>query len=341
MERRATKSRQRFVRAAVMLAGVAGVILIASGVASADVAITVTPNNALVDGQTVTVNGSGWQPGAEIGVCEAFVVGTPDPSDCDLHTTVQAPSADANGNFTASVPIVRFANTASHQHQLVDCADPATRCVVGAQVEVSGGATATVTLNFAPAAPSAPVISGAVPGDGSATLSWTAPAFDGGSQITGYVVTPFIGYKAQPAVPFNSAATTQVVSGLSNGTAYHFMVAAENANGTGPRSAKASDRVVPGGPSAPTIGTAVAGNGQATLSWTAPTIDGTSSVTGYVVTPFIGYEAQPAVPFNSTATTQAVTGLTNGATYHFKVAATNAVGTGPSSKASNGVVPTT
>lgn len=72
MERRATKSRQRIVRAAVILAGVAGVILIASGVASADVAITVTPNNALVDGQTVIVNGSGWQPGAEIGVCEAL-----------------------------------------------------------------------------------------------------------------------------------------------------------------------------------------------------------------------------------------------------------------------------
>ena len=75
----------------------------------------------------------------------------------------------------------------------------------------------------------------ALPGNGSAVVSWTAPA-NNGSAITGYVVTPYIGFIAQPARTFNSTATTQTITGLTNGTTYMFKVAAKNANGTGPPS---------------------------------------------------------------------------------------------------------
>jgi hypothetical protein len=37
-------------------------------------------------------------------------------------------------------------------------------------------------------------------------------------------------------------------------------------------------------PSAPTIGAATAGNGQATVGFTAPASDGGSAITGYTVT---------------------------------------------------------
>ena len=100
----------------------------------------------------------------------------------------------------------------------------------------------------------------------------------------------------------------------------------------------ASNAVTVGAPLAPTGVTAVPGNAQATVTWTAPANNG-SAITAYVVTPFIGAAAQPATTFNSTATTQTVTGLTSGTTFTFKVAAKNARGTGPQSAASNAVTP--
>ena len=81
-------------------------------------------------------------------------------------------------------------------------------------------------------------------GDASVALSWTAPASDGGSTITGYRVTPYIGATAQSAIQTGSASTSYNVTGLTNGTAYTFKVAAINSVGTGADSA-ASAAVTP------------------------------------------------------------------------------------------------
>ena len=183
-----------------------------------------------------------------------------------------------------------------------------------------------------PVAPAAPTV---VAGNASASLSWVAPA-DNGSAINGYVVTPFVGSVAQPARTFASTATTQVVTGLTNGTTYTFRVAAKNAIGTGAQSAGSSAMTV-GAPLAPAAPSAVAANASASVSWVAPGTNG-SAITGYVVTPFVGSAAQPSTTFASTATTQTVTGLTDGTTYTFRVAAKNAIGTGPQSAASSAVV---
>jgi len=81
------------------------------------------------------------------------------------------------------------------------------------------------------------------------------------------------------------------------------------------------------------------GNGEVTISWTAP-YAGSSPITGYVITAFANGVQQTPVLTGSTATSYAVTGLTNGVSYEFSVAAINAVGTGAGSPLSEPGVPT-
>jgi hypothetical protein len=88
-------------------------------------------------------------------------------------------------------------------------------------------------------------------------------------------------------------------------------------------------------PSAPTIGTATAGNAQATVTFTPPTSDGGSPITGYRVTSSPG-----GITATGSASPITITGLTNGTAYTFTVAAQNLVGYGPESAASNSVTPT-
>jgi hypothetical protein len=100
-----------------------------------------------------------------------------------------------------------------------------------------------------PTVPGAPTGVAAVPGEASATVSWSAPA-DGGSPITGYTVSAInnTGALAQTAtVTGLPPPTTATVKGLIDFTAYTFTVTATNAAGVGPASTPSSP-VVPGPP---------------------------------------------------------------------------------------------
>ena len=66
----------------------------------------------------------------------------------------------------------------------------------------------------------------------------------------------------------------------------------------------------------------------------------TSPITGYVVTPYVGYGARPSSTFGPGATTQIVSGLTNGTQYRFRVQAINAISTSGYSTVTNPVTPT-
>ena len=88
-------------------------------------------------------------------------------------------------------------------------------------------------------------------------------------------------------------------------------------------------------PGAPTGATATAGNAKATVTWTAPASNGGSPITGYTVTSAPGGKTCTTTG----ATTCDVSGLTNGQAYTFTVTATNAIGTGAASAASNSVTP--
>jgi hypothetical protein len=157
------------------------------------------------------------------------------------------------------------------------------------------------------------------------------------------VITPYIGSTAQTATTITGSppATSKTVMGLEAGTSYTFTVRASNRTGSGPES-EPSSAVVPTGavaPGAPTDLTAEADSTAALVSWAAPSDDGGSPITGYTVTPFVGATAQTPSAVGASTTRTRITGLTNGTAYTFEVAATNAVGTGPSAAFWAGVVP--
>jgi hypothetical protein len=91
-------------------------------------------------------------------------------------------------------------------------------------------------------------------------------------------------------------------------------------------------------PPAPAIVSGTAGNAQVALTWSAPTVSAQTPVTDYVIQfQPSGGSWQVFSDGTSTATTATVTGLANGTTYAFRVAAVNNVGTGAFSTASAAV----
>ena len=110
------------------------------------------------------------------------------------------------------------------------------------------------------------------------------------------------------------------MNGLTSGTAYRFTVTATNELGTSPSSAISNSVTAKGAPAAPTGVSVTPGNGQATVSWTAPAWNGGSAITDYSVS--LGGQT-----CSTSRTSCVVTGLTNGQAATGTVTATNAYGT--------------
>ena len=172
-----------------------------------------------------------------------------------------------------------------------------------------------------------------VPGDGQVTLTWFGPISAGGSPITSYKVVPYVGTSPAPSTSFPatggspSSAISGVVRGLTNGTTYTFTMFAVNAIGVGIPSQKTGPITI-GAPTPPRSVSATPGNGTATLHWKAPTATNGSSIVAYRATPRGGGSTLPAVSFPASASGGIVTGLTNGTSYTFSIAAVNGRGAG-------------
>jgi hypothetical protein len=181
----------------------------------------------------------------------------------------------------------------------------------------------------------------ATAGPGSASVSWSAPSE--GGPVTEYTITPYIGSEAQPGTTVSGSppATSATIKGLTAGTSYTFTVRASNANGSGPVSGE-SNAVTPSAltvPGAPSEVVASGATGQALVSWAEPASNGGSAITGYTVTPYVGSTAQTPLEVGAGATSAIVKGLTNSTSYTFTVTASNTVGSGAPSSASNAVTP--
>ncbi len=189
--------------------------------------------------------------------------------------------------------------------------------------EVSGAPMAPATK------PSAPTLNSPTAGDGQVTLTWSEPD-DGGDAIIGYNIYRGTSSGAETFLTDVGPVLSYTNTGLTNGQTYYYQVSALNGVGESERSsersaAPESEDTVPG---APTLNSATAGNSQVTLSWSAPSSDGGSSITGYNI--YRGTAAGSESPLTTVGTvlTYVDNDVTNGGTYYYKVSAVNGVGEG-------------
>jgi len=196
-------------------------------------------------------------------------------------------------------------------------------------VSAAGNGAASAAVSATPRTiPSAPTALVATAGDGQASVAFTAGA-DGGSAITNY---EFSTNDGRSWTAFNPAVTASpaVISGLTNGTAYSIRLRAVNAAGNGAASAavSATPRTIP---SAPTALVATAGDGQASVAFTAGA-NGGSTLTHYE---FSTNDGTSWTAFNPavTASPVVISGLTNGSAYSIRLRAVNAAGNGAASAA--------
>ena len=179
---------------------------------------------------------------------------------------------------------------------------------------------------------SAPTISSVVPGNGSVKVNITAPSSDGGSAITRYTVTASPG---NASCVWTSGPLACTIAGLTNGTTYSFTAIALTAIGSSPASAAVTGkpRTLASSPSNVTVSSAA---GQATVTWSASTANGGDTITAYVATSSPGGQSCTSAAGALTCT---VTGLTNGVSYIFTVAAVNGAGSSVPSAPSNPAMP--
>ncbi|CAN7145333.1 fibronectin type III domain-containing protein [Microbacterium sp. LjRoot45] len=185
-----------------------------------------------------------------------------------------------------------------------------------------------------------------VPGDitatgasGSIVVAWS-PADANGGTIQSYTATAFTAAAGGSTVQScTTSTTTCTITGLTNGTTYYVSVQTLTTGGLYSERSDPRVAVAPGTvPGAPTAVAATAGNGSATVSWTAPASTGSTTISGYQV--FCSADGAAFVACGTaTGTSTTVTGLSNGVEYTFRVAARNASGYGAQSASSNTVRP--
>ena len=176
-------------------------------------------------------------------------------------------------------------------------------------------------------APGVPTGLSATPGDGSVTLTWTAPTNTGGAAITGYRIQRWSSAGWVDAISNTGSSTTNAtVTGLTNGLGYYFAVAAINPAGTGSNSSYVGPITPRGVPLAPTMGTVSAGNQQIVVTFSAPSNTGGSTITSYVATATDSNSYSRSCTWTTGALTCTITGLTNGTLYTVTVVARNSYG---------------
>jgi parallel beta-helix repeat protein len=185
------------------------------------------------------------------------------------------------------------------------------------------------TPTSSPTIPSAPQNLQANSGDGYVNLTWNAPASDGGSPILWYYI-----YRNGTVGVYDTVPASQLWyndTNVINGLTYTYNISAVNSVGEGPQTGDVigtptSSVTIPSAPQNPQTNS---GDSFVNFTWTAPSSDGGSAITGYNI-----YRNGTAGVYATVPAGQLWyldSGLINGITYTYNVTAVNAIGEGPDS----------
>ena len=193
--------------------------------------------------------------------------------------------------------------------------------------EVGNGPASDSTQVTPATFPGAPQDLSAQGQDSSAVLTFSAPASDGGSMITGYEYTLDGGTSWHALTTTGTGPYQATITGLTNGTGYTVQVRAVNDVGNSPASDDTAFTPVTV-PSAPRNLTATGQDSAVALTFQAPVSDGGNEILGYQYTTDDGATWHPltATPTGPDTFTATVSGLTNGTSYTFNVRAVSEIG---------------
>ena len=309
------------------------------------------------------VNGVGGGPWSLSGpVTPATVPGAPGDVMLDVHTMSLGVSWVAPGDGGSDIESYKVQWSTDDQFEASDPSAAVGGAVLSRRVGglvngtehwvrvravngVGGGSWSSPVSAFPAAPPSAPQNLGAASGDGAVTVSWEAPADDGGSPIIGYLVQwegelrrrPGGDWRLPPGydgtgltgdATVDDDVLSHRIAGLTNGLSYLVRVQALNAGVAGRRSQiEGQPHTVPGPPTHLVVYTRP---GTLLLSWEAPDDDGGADVASYLVQwkgpgeEYSETERQAEV----TSPRHQITGLTSGAEYTVSVRAVNAAAAG-------------
>lgn len=292
------------------------------------VAPTISPTSGTVGVTVYSVTSNGtWDPDDSDGIYayqwQSF----------DTPTYITAPGTSTNSTYT---PPSNFFSL-GYQSPI--------RCRVRATNSVSSTDAFSNTATVSPAltVPGAPTSltatnqgSGRAFNNGRIDLSWTAPASNGGSAITGYFIERSTNGISYSTLVSNTGTTSTSYSntGLTSGQIYYYRVSAINSVGTGSASnvASATATTIP---QTPTISSATrVSNTQVSISFSGS--NGGSSLTSLTIT------SSPSISLSFTGTSSPITvtgTFVRGTAYTFTMSATNANGTSGTSAASGSVTP--
>ena len=206
---------------------------------------------------------------------------------------------------------------------------------------------ASDAVSVTPGVPAAPATLSVAPGNAQVTLTWTAPASNNGSAVTGYEYTanPDAATPTWTDVPDSNDSgtsradeTAYTVSSLTNNTTHAFAVRAENANGQGVATPTVRARPVnPNAPQQPGGFRAEPGQQQVRLTWTLPSFQHPVTAYQYRQSTNGGTSWSPdwtTITGSGAATTEhTLTSLANGTTYTFELRARKNGTAGPATRA--------